>query len=83
MSASGVVSDELAIVPHQSKVPHYVFPDEGDSGSFALDSDGYMSGMMYGGHVNRFITHVTPIKYILEDIRQVCAKDVRLVVQND
>ena len=61
-----------------------VFSKRGDSGSFVWDSDGYVIGQLWGGLENRFITWVTPMEYILEDIRLACdAKDVRLVVRRE
>ena len=61
-----------------------VFAKKGDSGSIVWDSDGYVIGQLCGGLENRFITWVTPMEYVLEDIRLACnAKDVRLVVRSE
>ncbi|KIN05953.1 hypothetical protein OIDMADRAFT_17080 [Oidiodendron maius Zn] len=60
------------------------FSDKGDSGSFVWDSDGYVSGMFWGGKERSSQYYITPVQYILEDIRQVCnAKEARLVVRRE
>lgn len=84
LSTSGIVTDELAIVPHDSMVAEYGFSGKGDSGSLVWDSDGYVSGLLWGGPVNSVATYITPMEYVLEDIRQVCgAKDVKLVIRKE
>jgi hypothetical protein len=78
----GVVSDELLVKDYNKQGTYYSFSRGGDSGSFVWDSEGYVAGMLWGGKYQNFVTYVTPIEYVLEDIRLVCnAKEVRLVVR--
>jgi hypothetical protein len=75
-AANGVISDELMV-----KDPEQIlaFTKDGDSGSLVWDADGYVSALAWGGKVGSFVTYVTPIEYVLEDIQRACnAKDVRL-----
>lgn len=82
-SDSGVVSDELVVVDCPGTIDN-PFSKSGDSGSLIWDSDGYVCGMLWGGIKNSIISFVTPIEYILEDIRQVCgAKEVKLLVRKE
>jgi hypothetical protein len=83
-STSGIVSDQILVVDYRKPNIGTVFSKMGDSGSFVWDSDGYVIGQLLGGLENRFITWVTPMEYMLEDIRLACnAKDVRLVVRRE
>jgi hypothetical protein len=46
------------------------------------DTEGYVCGLLCGGKDKTPATYITPIEYVLEDIRTVCgACDVRLVVK--
>jgi hypothetical protein len=77
-----VISDELLVKDHN--VGKYQFTDAGDSGSLVWDADGYVSALAWGGKEESFVTYVTPIEYVLEDIQRACnAKDVRLVVRKE
>ncbi|CZR63012.1 uncharacterized protein PAC_12909 [Phialocephala subalpina] len=56
------------------------FSKNGDSGSFVWDTDGYVAGLCWGGKFETFLTYVTPMEIVLEDIKKVCgAQEVRLV----
>jgi hypothetical protein len=80
-SESGVVSDELAVIDYHKTYP---LSDIGDAGSLVWDYDGFVCGMICGGKGDSFVTYVTPIEYVLEDIKAVCgANDVRLVVRDE
>ena len=75
------MSDELA-VKDKDFSGNDVFSKGGDSGSFVWDSDGYVVGMLWGGKEQTFVTYVTPMETILDDIKKACkASDVRLVVR--
>lgn len=82
-SASGVESTELLIAdPPWLDVDDCrdIFSADGDSGSLAWDSEGHVYGMLWGGKEADFVTYITPIEYVFEDIRRVCsAKEVSLV----
>jgi hypothetical protein len=83
MSDSGVLSDELLVLDFNA-FRSRTFSDNGDSGSFVWDSDGYVSGMLWGGKKGTSQHYITPVQYLLEDIQQVCnAKEVRLVVRKE
>jgi len=83
-SSHDVVSDELLVKDYNKQGKYYSFSRGGDSGSFVWDSEGYVAGMLWGGKYENFVTYVTPIEYVLEDIRLVCnAKEVRLVVRKE
>jgi hypothetical protein len=84
LSTSGIVTDELAIVPYRSMVSELGFSEKGDSGSLVWDTDGYVYGLLWGGPDRSVVTYVTPIEYVLEDICQVCgAKEVTLVIPKE
>jgi hypothetical protein len=82
-SDDGFITDELMVL--DIKVYRWTtFSDRGDSGSFVWDSDGYVSGMLWGGKEGSSQHYITPIQYLLEDIRQVCnAKEVKLLVRQE
>ena len=83
MSDSGVLSDELLVLDIDA-FHSRTFSDKGDSGSFVWDSDGYVSGMFWGGTDGTSQHYITPVQYLLEDIQQVCnAKEVRFVVRRE
>ena len=80
---NGVLSDELLVLDI-NVFKSNTFSNNGDSGSFVWDSDGYVSGMLWGGKRNSPLHYITPVQYLLEDIQQVCsAKEVRLVVRRE
>jgi hypothetical protein len=80
---SGILSDELLVLDIDVFHAH-TFSKNGDSGSFVWDSNGYVSGMFWGGTDGTSQHYITPIQYLLEDIRQVCnAKEVSLVVRRE
>ncbi|KAF8853305.1 hypothetical protein BDZ45DRAFT_729610 [Acephala macrosclerotiorum] len=56
------------------------FSKKGDSGSLVWGTDGYVAGLVWGGKFETFLSYVTPIEVVLEDIKNVCgAKEVKLV----
>lgn len=80
-SSNQVISDEW-MVKDKNQNGNDSFSKDGDSGSFVWDSEGYVVGMLWGGKEQSFVTYVTPMEAILEDIKIVCgASDVRLVVR--
>lgn len=84
LSTSGIISDELAVVDHNKMSLKGWFSDNGDSGSLVWGSDGFVSGLLWGGKEQESVTYVTPMAYVLDDIRQVCnAKDVGLVIRKE
>jgi S1-C subfamily serine protease len=80
-SPNGVISDEL-MVKDKHLNGSDPFSKRGDSGSFIWDSQGYVVGMLWGGKEQSFVTYVTPMEAILEDIQHVCgAREAKLVVR--
>jgi hypothetical protein len=79
----GMVSDEWMVKDNNVRRRYdSSFSKPGDSGAFVWDCDGYVSGMLWGGKNQTFVSYVTPIEVVLEDIKRVCkAKEVRLVVR--
>jgi hypothetical protein len=79
----GMVSDEWLVKDNNVHCRYDTsFSTGGDSGAFVWDCDGYVSGMLWGGKAQNFVSYVTPIEVVLEDIKRVCkAKEVRLVVR--
>lgn len=81
---NGIISDEWRINDDwvlgssiQSK-----FSLSGDSGSLVWDSDGYVLGLLWGGMTIKGATYITPMEFVLDDIREkMDAKVVHLVVR--
>ncbi len=72
------VSDEWMIKDPLSR--EVAFSANGDSGSFVFDNDGKVSGLLWGGLYDTFVTFVTPIETVFEDIKaQTGAKEVKIV----
>lgn len=60
------------------------FSEEGDAGSLVFDSDGDACGLLWGSTPESPFTYITPIEYVLEDIREKCnAKEVKFVVRDE
>lgn len=58
------------------------FSKGGDSGSLVYDSDGRVSGLLWGGRYDAFMTFATPIEAVMSDIKEVLqAKKVTLVFE--
>lgn len=77
----GLISAQLMIMDcrERTEIP---FSRNGDSGSFVWDFQGHVCGLLWGGKDKDFATYVTPIEFVLEDIRKQCnAKVVKLVVR--
>jgi hypothetical protein len=84
LSTDGIISDELAVVHHNKMGIEGWFSDDGDSGSLVWGSDGFVSGLLWAGKREEWFTYVTPMEYVLDDIRQVCnAKDVGLLIRKE
>ncbi|KAL2062791.1 hypothetical protein VTL71DRAFT_5863 [Oculimacula yallundae] len=79
-----LVSDEWMVMdsPAGRGIYQKYFSMAGDSGSFVWDSDGFVTGLLWGGRQECQRTFVTPIEAVLEDIKTICgAKEVKLVVR--
>ena len=66
------VSTRLSVVPTLPVWNQGLFSDEGDSGSIVFDVQGRVVGMLDGGVGDKRsdVTYVTPIEWILDDIRK-------------
>ncbi len=61
-----VVNEEIVVVGDSNER----FAEDGDSGGWVFDADGFLVGMMYAGGKYLNETYVTPIAEILTDIAE-------------
>lgn len=80
----GEVTQEAVVVDWCNDRKQDHFSEEGDAGSLVFDSDGDACGLLWGSTPESPFTYITPIEYVLEDIREKCnAKEVKFVVRDE
>jgi hypothetical protein len=81
---NGLISAQLLIMDYWDyyQYPKTTFSNRGDCVSLVWDFQGHVCGSLWGGQELDFATYVTPIEFVLEDIRKQCnVKEVKLVVR--
>jgi hypothetical protein len=83
-NGNGLVTEEQVVVDCRKYGSRDSFSEEGSSGSLVFDSDGDACAILWGATPESPFAYVTPIEYVLEDIREKCnAKEVTLVVRDE
>lgn len=81
----GEVSQDFCVISEPVNGSPNTFAGPGDSGSVVWSTDGHVVGLLTSGNWdNPFVTYVTPMELVLDDIKRACgAKKVEMVVKKE